>query len=203
MIVITKGRLIMSMNKGNPDEGSESFQLGGLEYTMFVVLLFILPFGLEIRTLGQGRFANTLLSFGYWIVFSSQGNIMEIPYWSFNSMFWVFLYYMGTQVVFVYVLKRHYDGKISRRATLIFGIVSTFPGLLPFITGSLIVFLIQGPPYLFTLILTFSLPALFGLWLLKSNPSPIHSAWGEESESKHWWEKSGNEDSEDPIENRE
>ena len=180
----------MSTNKGNPDEGSESFQLGGLEYTMFAVLFFLPPFGLDIRTLDPGVFENTLMSFGYWIVFRSQGMILEAPYWSYTSMFWVFVYYMGMQLVFVYVLKRHYDGKVSRKSTLIFGIVSTFPGLLPFITGSLIIFLIHGPPYYIVLILTFPLPALFGLGILKFHPLPIHSEWVEEIESKHWWEKS-------------
>jgi len=168
------------------DEARESFQMGGMEYALFSVLFIILPFGFEIRTLEPGRFENTLLSFGYWIVFSSHGITIDIPYWSSSSAFWVFLYYMGMQVVFVYVLKKHYDGKVSRRSTLVFGVVSTFPGVLPFITGALIIFLIQGPPYSIGLVLTFSLPALFGLWILKSKPPPKHTTWVDE------WEKSEN-----------
>ncbi|MDF1537415.1 MAG: hypothetical protein P1Q69_00720 [Candidatus Thorarchaeota archaeon] len=176
----------MSAKTGNVEEERESFQLGGLEYAMFALLFFVLPFGLEIRTLELGRYESILLSFGYWTVFSSQGITVELPYWSNISAFWVFLYYMGMQLVFVYALKKHYDGKVSRKSTLIFGVVSTFPGLLPFVTGALIIFVIQGPPYFIALFLTFSLPALFGLWILKSKPSPIHTTWVDESQSEQW-----------------
>lgn len=167
---------------------NELYRLGSSEYTLFTILFYVLPFALEIRMLEPERFENTLWSFGYWIVFSRRGIEYAAPYWSLSSTFWVFLYYMGLQLAFVYFLRRYYNGESSKRTTLLVGIISVLPGWLPFVTGAILVFLILPASFSFLLLLTIPLPAVFGFWLLWSKPKPVQEEWIEENQIEQWIE---------------
>ena len=150
---------------------------------------FLYPY-IEIYALMWGvRFSSTAWDFWVYIL---------IDPWSFITLeSWLFI---GIRILFPYQMVRYYQGKTTRKRTLVLGVVSDLSYiLLAFLLAFLMLFQIMilaargvdvGIPGIG---LPLPIPSLLvvGMLLIRFFPPPSKQDWDLEGETRKWWLENG------------
>jgi len=144
------------------------------------------PIAMSVYDSGWGEITTSTIAMTWMMNTSPWGLDFRFdPFTLFASLPFTFL-----RIVFAIMMLRLYQGKTTRKRTVVIGIASELQLILIFYVPMLLTLLLFPTGYFsFQLILPIPILIGIGLIIMKLSPPTEQTMWIEEEKSSSWWEK--------------
>lgn len=164
----------------------------GLVAGIIGIIAVISPIAIMFTDYGWGDLSAMIISMTWQMNYSSWGQDFRFdPFSLFASLPFTFL-----RIVFAIMMMRLYQGKTTKKRTLLVGIASELQLAVIYYIPTLLMLLFAPSMYFFIQIII-PIPVLFaiGFLIIKFAPPTERTMWIEDEKTSAWWEKSDEEPS--------